>query len=325
MKAETRAFSFLRHEGLVRIPFFQRAYVWNEKNWEDLIADLLKIGRRHFLGSLISKQVEPQSGSPKQVLVIDGQQRLTTLTILLRALFNSLNEKRQTSNKVLEMVNECLFYSGDAFDSECHVKIEHSKVDRLYYQHVIKNELSLETIESKFSESNVLKCYKYYIDRIKDIDVSEQKRLVNDLLRHDNHILVVIDLTKEDDEQCIFDTINSAGMRLSSADVVKNFLFQKAFDLFPADVVELLYQNNWESVFLNDGQTIEFWGTERTLGRLKRDNLEILLHCIAVIEGFFDPEKHTLADLVSVYKENVSALGSDGLKKFGSSGFSVGS
>ena len=49
MKAETRALSFLRTEGIVKIPFFQRSYVWNEKNWEDLIVDLLKTGKRHFL------------------------------------------------------------------------------------------------------------------------------------------------------------------------------------------------------------------------------------------------------------------------------------
>ena len=89
MKAETRPLTFLATEGAVKIPFFQRAYVWNEKNWEDLIADLLKTGKSHFLGSLILKQVEIQTGNSKQVLVIDGQQRLTTLTILLRALFNS--------------------------------------------------------------------------------------------------------------------------------------------------------------------------------------------------------------------------------------------
>ena len=48
MKAETRPLTFLATEGAVKIPFFQRAYVWNEKNWEDLIADLLKTGKPFF-------------------------------------------------------------------------------------------------------------------------------------------------------------------------------------------------------------------------------------------------------------------------------------
>ena len=103
------------------------------------------------------------------MLVIDGQQRLTTMTILLRALFNSLNEKQETTQRALERVNECLLYRGDVFDGENFVKIEHSKVDRKYYQDVIKNEINFETIESKSCESNVLRCYKYYIERIKSI------------------------------------------------------------------------------------------------------------------------------------------------------------
>lgn len=58
MKAEARSLTFLANEGSVKIPFFQRAYVWNEDNWEELISDLLESGKSHFLGSLILKQEE---------------------------------------------------------------------------------------------------------------------------------------------------------------------------------------------------------------------------------------------------------------------------
>ena len=85
--------TFLGNEGLVRIPFFQRGYVWNIENWEDILIDLLDIEKGHFLGSLILKQLEKQTGKPKEVLVIDGQQRLTTLSVLLRALYNSFAEE----------------------------------------------------------------------------------------------------------------------------------------------------------------------------------------------------------------------------------------
>ena len=316
MKAETRPLTFLATEGAVKIPFFQRAYVWNEKNWEDLIADLLKTGKSHFLGSLILKQVEIQTGNSKQVLVIDGQQRLTTLTILLRALFNSFDSELQIKCKADGKFDVCLFYKRDMFESEVRVKIEHSKVDKKHYQSVIRNEIDPETIEFKSCESNILKCFKFYTERLKDVSIEDRKRLFSDLLNPNNNILVVIDLTKEDDEQSIFDTINSAGMRLSSADIIKNVLFQKAFDLYSENSVESLYKENWESVFSTDEQSIEFWATERTLGRLKRDNIEILLHCIAVIEGFFDPERHTLADIANIYKEYINALDSNGLKKF---------
>ncbi len=317
MKAEARSLTFLANEGSVKIPFFQRAYVWNEDNWEELISDLLESGKSHFLGSLILKQVEIQTGNTKQVLVIDGQQRLTTLSILLRALFNSFDAELQQKCKQDGKFDICLFYKRDMFESDVLVKIEHSKVDKKHFQAVIKNEVNPFIIDPKTCESNILKCFRFFSDRLTEVPLEARKKLFSDLLNPNNNILVVIDLTEADDEQSIFDTINSAGMRLSSADIVKNVLFQRAFDLYSNnEEVETLYKDNWESVFASDEQSIAFWATERTLGRLKRDNIEILLHSIAVIEGFFDPEKHTLTDLANIYKAYISGLDLNGLRKF---------
>ena len=197
------------------------------------------------------------------------------------------------------------------------MKIEHSKVDCKHFQSVIRKEIDPDALDLGASDSNILKCYKFFTDRLKSVAIYKRIELFDSLMDDDKRILVVIDLTDADDEQSIFDTINSAGMRLSSADVVKNVLFQKAFDLYSNnEEVETLYKDNWESVFANDEQTIAFWATERTLGRLKRDNLEILLHSIAVIKGFFDPEKHTLTDLANIYKSYINGLNLDGLRKF---------
>ena len=85
--------------------------------------------------------------------------------------------------------------------------------------------------------------------------LAEREELFNRLLDKENKILVVIDLTKEDDEQSIFDTINSAGVHLSAADVIKNSLFQKAMELFgnghEEEVIDS-YRMNWEAVFSKD-------------------------------------------------------------------------
>jgi hypothetical protein len=315
MKAEARSLTFLANEGSVKIPFFQRAYVWNEDNWEELISDLLESGKSHFLGSLILKQVAVPSGNTKQVLVIDGQQRLTTLSILLRTLYDSFDDDTQEACK--QELETCLFYKKRASSKELFVKIEHSKVDCKHFQSVIRKEIDPAMLDLGASGSNILKCYKFFADRLKSVAMYKRIELFDDLMDDDKRILVVIDLTDADDEQSIFDTINSAGMRLSSADIVKNVLFQKAFDLYSNnEEVETLYKDKWESVFAYDEQTIAFWAAERTLGRLKRDNLEILLHSIAVIEGFFDPEKHTLTDLANIYKAYINGLNLDELRKF---------
>ena len=317
MKAEARSLTFLANEGAVKIPFFQRAYVWNENNWEELISDLLESEKSHFLGSIILKQVEMQSGNTKQVLVIDGQQRLTTLSILLRALFNSFDEQLQEKCKQDGKFDVCLFYKKDMFENDVLVKIEHSKVDRQYYQQVIKNEIEADDINPKTCKSSILKCYKFFSDRLKNVPLDSRKKLFSDLLNSNNNILVVIDLTADDNEQTIFDTINSSGVRLSSADIVKNVLFQRAFDLYGnQEEVEVLYKEYWESIFSNDEQSITFWDTARTTGRLWRDNIEILLHSISVIIGFFDPEKHSLSDLSNIYKAYIRSLDRVELTKF---------
>lgn len=325
MKAEAMSLTFLGNEGLVKIPFFQRGYVWNITNWSDILDDLLDFEKSHFLGSLILKQQEKQTGKPKEVLVIDGQQRLTTLSILLRAIYNSFDEKTQKNCD--PALRNYLFFKKNQTDENFLVKIEHSKVDKKYFQKIINNNISTDeyaliTVENPttktFSkDNNILQCFKYFSEQLKGVDISIRLELFNRLLDQDNKILVIIDLSEKEDEQAIFDTINSAGVRLSSADIIKNALFQKAIELFNnTEDVTVIYEEKWQSVFSTDEDAINFWDTPRATGRLMRDNIEILLHSVSVIKGFFDPEKNTLSDLSKFYKSYISNFSKDDLTKF---------
>lgn len=325
MKAEAMSLTFLGNEGLVRIPFFQRGYVWNIENWDDILTDLLDFEKSHFLGSLILKQLEKQSGKPKEVLVIDGQQRLTTLSVLLRALYNSFDDQTQKNSD--SSIKNYLFFKKNQTDQDFFVKIEHSKIDKKYFQKVIKNEVTQEEYDAVVvenpstkttSKSNkVLQCLKYFTEKLKTINVIKRLDLFNRLLDQENKILVIIDLSEKEDEQAIFDTINSAGVRLSSADIIKNALFQKALDLFDnIEDVETLYKDNWENVFSLDEDAMNFWDTPRATGRLMRDNIEILLHSTSVIKGFFDPDKHTLSDLSNLYKAYILKINKTDLEAF---------
>lgn len=317
--------TFLGNEGLVRIPFFQRGYVWNIENWEDILTDLLDFDKSHFLGSLILKQLEKQTGKPKEVLVIDGQQRLTTLSVLLRALYNSFDD--ETQKNCDSSIKNYLFFKKNQTDKDFFVKIEHSKIDKKYFQKVIKDEITRDEYDvivvenpatKTTSKSNkVLQCLKYFTEKLDTIDVSKRLDLFNRLLDQENKILVIIDLSEKEDEQAIFDTINSAGVRLSSADIIKNALFQKALDLFDnVEDVETLYKDNWENVFSLDEDAMNFWDTPRATGRLMRDNIEILMHSISVIKGFFDPDKHTLSDLSNLFKTYILKINKADLEAF---------
>lgn len=286
---------------------------------------MLDFEKSHFLGSLILKQQEKQTGKPKEVLVIDGQQRLTTLSILLRSIYNSFDEETQRNCE--SSLRNYLFFKRNQTDKNYFVKIEHSKIDKKYFQRVINNEITEEEnngiiIENPVTKTvskhnKVLQCFKYFSEKLKTIEFEIRIELFNRLLDQENKILVIIDLSEKEDEQAIFDTINSAGVRLSSADIIKNALFQKALDLFDnADEVESIYKEKWEDVFSIDEDSINFWDTPRATGRLMRDNIEILLHSISVIKGFFDPDKHTLSDLSNLYKNYISKISTNDLKNF---------
>lgn len=312
MKAEEKGLKFLIMEGKVKIPFFQRTYVWNEDNWEDLLEEFLDEERiNNFLGAIILKQIPSTTGEPKKLEVIDGQQRLTTISILLKALYDSFSNeiKENIKNEIFSI----LFYKRDYTSSDYdEVRIEHSLVDDEIYKKIIKESetLILEKIDGK--SHRMLKCYKFFRTSLKDINEEKRKKLLNKILYPENKILVVIDLDEKEDEQTIFDTLNTAGVRLTSAEIIKNNLFKRAIELIGDKNKAIdLYKKTWEETFLKDQETSEYWETELATGRFKRQNIEILFHSIGVIKGFYDPDKHILSDLSKLYKQKINSFKSN--------------
>ena len=90
MEAHDKSFSFMGTQCYYDIPFFQRAYVWDKDNWQELMENLTSRSQNHFLGSIILKVKPTSAGDIERRFVIDGQQRLTTLSILLRACMDHL-------------------------------------------------------------------------------------------------------------------------------------------------------------------------------------------------------------------------------------------
>lgn len=316
MKAEEKGLRFLTMEGKVKIPFFQRTYVWDENNWKDLIEEFCDEERTNsFLGAIILKQLSSISGKPKELEVIDGQQRLTTISILLRALYDSFPES--IKQNVRETVFQILFFKKDYTSPDYdEIRIKHSLVDSESYRKVIKKPETLDLKQINEKSHKILRCYKFFGEALKDMSVEERKKLLNKILDPDNKLLVVIDLEERDDEQSIFDTLNTAGVRLTSAEIVKNALFKKLIELSDRQEAIRTYKATWEKEFLKDEDTTRYWEKELTTGRLKRQNIEILLHSIAVIEGFYDTDKHTLSDLSKLYKKKIEEFKIEELKKF---------
>lgn len=305
MEANARSLSFVSTEGVIRIPFFQRRYVWDVPNWDALLDELSDTARQPFLGSLLLKALPAVAGEPKKTLVIDGQQRLTTLSILLKALHDTLLPTQRIA--ALQTIRPLLFSQRGPLDPTYDVKIDHSHFDAVAYQQIIRAHIDGPAVPPD-AAGRPVEAYRWFVARLSEWTPEARARLFAHMCALENKMLVVIDLAASDHEQAIFDAINSAGVRLSAADIVKNALYQRAIEVLGREEAIRLYKEQWDKTFLADEETIAFWDEKRITGRITRDHLELLLHAVGVVKGFYDPEKHTLQDLAARYKDHVAAL-----------------
>lgn len=329
MKAEDKSFYFLATPSYYDIPFFQRAYVWDSENWSELLSNLTSKNQNHFLGSIILKNEMASSGNVSRFSVIDGQQRLTTLSVLLRACYDHIVKSAEKYGYDEDILKTCqvkmeslLFVPEGGIKQTLHVKINHSHLDKPAFENVINGELAKDDRWEKYvnpqddeTTSNIIKAYAYFRNELQDLSQDTIDYLWELLTVDKIKFLVNIDLDVTDNEQAIFDTVNSAGVRLSSADTIKNLLFQKYVELLRASNCSDVdneavkeYEATWVDAFLSDDDTNAYWDTQRQYGRMKRSNIETFLHAFAVVEGFFNPAENNMADMPAEYKKKVSKM-----------------
>ncbi len=144
MKAEARPFRVVTNIQNLVIPFFQRAYVWKKDNWAALLGSLTETNKSNFLGSVILKQEPILAGNLQRVRVIDGQQRLTTLSILLKALCDLMPLTDRDAYKLA--IVDLLFYRETI--KVLHPKITHSVLDAKAYTDVLMEDSLIHNLHS---------------------------------------------------------------------------------------------------------------------------------------------------------------------------------
>ena len=286
MEAKDKSLKFLGEKKQLTVPFFQRRYVWKEENWDELLKSFEDSSIKPFLGSIILKEV-----SGEESLIVDGQQRLTTITILAKAIYDCLPDTCKTpTSGTRSYIENMLFYRVNAVDDfkDSHIRIQHSKIDADDYNTVIKaqvlNDESIDLDTINENSSCILRCYKYYRRELENRGEDALKTLFNCLFDGNRKVIVLITLKHDDvNEQTIFDTINRAGIRLSTADIIKNNLFKNILDKcrpFTDDRKYALeaYEEYWEKTFYSKQEISDLWDRERVFGNVKHNNLEFLLY-----------------------------------------------
>ena len=265
MEARTYMISeVIQRNCLLRIPYFQRRYVWERKDWERFAMDMestLDSESNYFLGAIILKEEaisvqDRRNGVGRKQQVIDGQQRLTTLAIYMKVLHMMANRNQDFDNQYLQAteLREPVIIHG-CEDAQSFRKIMH-----------------LETPQAHIDgKGNIIEAYNFfreYFEKAKSQISLEE--LLNTVIS--SITFVGITLTRDDNEQRIFDTINSLGVPLTTGELMKNFLYE-AED-------EDAYNRTWKLVFDTD-EARTFWesGAAKSRQEKSKDN--------TIIERFF--------------------------------------
>ena len=224
------------------IPAFQRRYVWKrEEQWEPLWDDIEQLAQSimedgrtepHFMGAVVLQQMQFPAGTIERRIVVDGQQRLTTLQLLIDAIQEVLEQREHgdpAKRLAALVINQEEFQDGNPDNA---FKVWPTVVDRIAFRHAMNNDLSA----TGYAASRIVQAHEYFkgqaeqwLDGFSD-DAGTRDGAASALENavRANLELVVIDLGDADDPHVIFETLNARGTPLLQSDMVKNKILHDA-------------------------------------------------------------------------------------------------
>lgn len=276
------------------MPAYQRPYVWTEgRQWQPLWEDVERVAdarledreAHHFLGAIVIRRERTPPGGITEWSVIDGQQRLTTLQLLIGAMADAArDEGHATGARRLEKL---VHHDADEAEGDERFKFWPTTVDRDAFRTVMREGGPNGNLAHDPS-NHVHEAWAFFRARVHDYahaDVAEPdevarryaalREAVTGLLQ-----LVTISLDKDDPAQVIFETLNARGTPLLAMDLVKNALFDAADKQGAA--VDRVHDEFWKDQ-LGD---YDYWGADQRLGRVMVPRSEgFLMHWLAMQLG----------------------------------------
>jgi len=225
---------FLISQRTYTIPVYQRNYDWKEDNCKKLLDDILKAEKdespEYFLGSFVIVKKEAH-----EFFIIDGQQRLTTITLLLLAIYNNNSEIAKGHQAFIKR----LIFSNIQ-ESDKRLILKQIQKDDAFLSKIINKEFTHN------DNSNIINNYSFFSNYI-----NTNSQIISDIMNGLNRLRVVqITLTKDDQPQLVFETLNATGKKLSEADKIRNYILMYKDQ-------EKLYHNYWSKIEENCLQHVD--------------------------------------------------------------------
>ncbi|PJF38474.1 MAG: DUF262 domain-containing protein, partial [Phototrophicales bacterium] len=209
-----------------------------KQHWEALWDDLTELyestdDREHFLGAIVTMPIDMQPHGVSKYVLIDGQQRLTTIFTLLAAIRDLAKEENE--DKLAQQINEQYLINKWA-EGVNRFKLLPTQTDREVFHHVINGSIN--------GQERLAQAYRFFLRKLNGRDEKgdkyEYRRLHNILVQQ--FMVVSIVLAKDENPYLIFESLNAKGQPLTQADLVRNYLLMRIDD---QEEQKLAYQDLW--------------------------------------------------------------------------------
>lgn len=229
------------------VPDYQRPYSWKKEQLTDFWNDLNSVSSdsTHFLGSIVLIKHETSFNELNELEVVDGQQRLTTISLLLRAMQSQYKENNDP-NDITDLIDEDYLYERDDNNNQ-HPKLSLSQFDGNDYENILNGRENAVDDDSK-----LLNALEFFQEKLSDHNIDELDDLRAKL---SNQItLVIVECTSPGSAFRLFETLNNRGMELSAVDLMKNSLLQTATNKYAGGSSSNQYDHirtQWEYLLEN--------------------------------------------------------------------------
>ena len=244
--SETKLVAFMQgSDKRFVIPVYQRNYDWKTENCKQLFDDLKKViktqRKSHFFGSIVS--VYNPDGENMEFQIIDGQQRLTTISLLLLAMYNLIKngimaaEQGNLADKIYRT-----YLIDEWQDDDTRIKLKPVKNDQTAFGKLFDDETE------HVKDSNVTINYRYFYERIQ-----RQELTMDELFEAIRRLEIIsITLNQDDNPQLIFESLNSTGVALSEGDKIRNFILMG----LPTKQQNSFYEKYWNKIEVCTGYEV---------------------------------------------------------------------
>lgn len=232
------------------VPRYQREYTWGKNQWDTLFEDLLENNSSYFLGSIICINKSTDTLATQDLELVDGQQRMTTLSLMLAAVYKTLSDVPNPDiNIQVELLNlkHKLVLKSNNEQPRLIPQAQNSNKQDYFY---ILSQLGLldqNEMVANAGNRRIIKGYRHFLHRLEQYsDGDVAKRLIDFLKKINTSTLVKIEVANHSDAYTLFESLNNRGVPLTAIDLIKNKLLAK-LEIQSPNKIEIYYKK-WKQV-----------------------------------------------------------------------------